>query len=62
MSATPQSLSTFHDALTDVTDERQLARDRAMATFNNQMEQARAALAATGLEQRVESPQGPSPL
>lgn len=32
------------DALTDVTNERQLARDRAMATFNNQMEQARAAL------------------
>ncbi len=32
------------DALTDVTNERQLARDRAMATFSNQMEQARSAL------------------
>ncbi|MEM9372345.1 MAG: hypothetical protein AAGA55_01760 [Planctomycetota bacterium] len=33
------------DALTDVTNERQLARDRALATFGNQMEQANSALA-----------------
>lgn len=32
------------DVLTDVTNERQLARDRALATFNNQMEQANTAL------------------
>ncbi|MFK7883267.1 MAG: hypothetical protein AB8F26_03670 [Phycisphaerales bacterium] len=31
--------------LNNVTEDRQLARDRAMATFNNQMEQARSALA-----------------
>lgn len=31
-------------ALTDVAGDRRLARDRAMATFNNQMEQANAAL------------------
>lgn len=32
------------DVLSGVTADRQLARDRAMATFNNQMEQARSAL------------------
>ncbi|RMH25499.1 MAG: hypothetical protein D6692_11110 [Planctomycetota bacterium] len=33
-----------NDALTGVTQDRQLARDRAMAAYSNQMEQARAAL------------------